>query len=243
MNKAEIERKWRRYENEMWKLGLDYYRKRLRELDLPKGRLLDLGCGPGQWGAAAAKEGMEVIGSDIKIKGTACTLLDIPNLTFIEASAEEIPFRNATFNVVLCELVFPYIDVQQSVREISRVLKPHGVIHAICHGPGYYLLKGINEAKRLEVKAMIKRLIVLGYTFFHHLLHFKKYYYETYQNEYRMRKVLNENGIILTRINRGGHPNIPEKTFLGLTTFFELTGEKADVLTHKFHHTNRMLSS
>jgi ubiquinone/menaquinone biosynthesis C-methylase UbiE len=218
--------RWFTYENEMWNVGLDYYRDRIRNLNCQNGILLDIGCGPGQWSAAAAEEGFTVIGCDKKIANKAFKIRGIPHLTLLQASAETLPFRNNTFNVVLCELVLPYVNVERCINEISRVMKPTGLFHGVCHGPGYYLMQAINETKRLEGKALRRRVIVLGYTLIHRTLHLKDYFYETYQSAHEINRILSRSGMSTVFVQPGGHPVIKRKSFLGLTTFFEFLARK-----------------
>ncbi len=97
--------------------------------------VLDIGCGAGVDTVIAAimvgPEG-KVIGVDLvpemltqakaNLKKTA-----VKNATFQEASAEQLPFPDGTFDIVISNGVFNLIpDKAKAVKEVFRVLKPSG---------------------------------------------------------------------------------------------------------------------
>jgi SAM-dependent methyltransferase len=97
--------------------------------------VLDIGCGAGVDTVVAAKmvgpEG-RVIGIDMtpgmlararkNLQGTS-----IQNVSFHRASAEDLPFPDESFDVVISNGVFNLIpDKARALEEVFRVLKPHG---------------------------------------------------------------------------------------------------------------------
>jgi len=50
-------------------------------------------------------------------------------------SAEEMPFNDEDFDVVISQFALEYSDVKLSIKEISRVLRPRGKIYLVCHVP------------------------------------------------------------------------------------------------------------
>lgn len=220
-----VEDRWAEYEKGMWKIGADYYKERIRGIGSEKDLfLLDLGCGPGQWAAAAAEEGMRVIGCDLVISETVNRLRDSVHL--VKAGAEALPFCKEVFDVILCELVLPYVNVDRCMTEVSRIAKPNALFHGICHGPGYYLMRAFREAAVLD-RSAIRRFAVLFYTVIHRTLGFDKYFFETFQTPSYIRKALHNTGFETLKIRRGGHPMINEKSYYGFTTFFEFLARKS----------------
>jgi ubiquinone/menaquinone biosynthesis C-methylase UbiE len=218
--------RWKIYENEMWGLGHDYYKSRIQKFAVKTGMLLDIGCGPGQWCAAAAEAGIYAIGVDKKIsKRTHDLNQSIRQFSLVLSDAEYLPFKNEVFHIILCELVFPYINIEKCVAEISRVIKQGGLVHGICHGPGYYVMQAVNEAMCLKINA-IRRLLVIIYTLIHRKMHYDHYFYETYQRGNDISKIFKNYGLDITFIAPGGHPIIRMERFCGLTTFIEFIAKK-----------------
>jgi SAM-dependent methyltransferase len=90
-------------------------------------RALEVGCGPGHITAMMADTGATVTGVDLvpAMIETARTLH--PGIEFVEANAEQLPFADDTFDVVLTNFVIHHFarpDV--ACTEIRRVLKPGG---------------------------------------------------------------------------------------------------------------------
>src|SRR5262245_33024402 len=54
------------YSAALYGVGLDWYRRRIDELGLGSGLLLDAGCGAGIWTVAAASRGLRVLAADVR---------------------------------------------------------------------------------------------------------------------------------------------------------------------------------
>ena len=97
--------------------------------------VLDIGCGAGADTFVAAKmvggEG-RVIGIDMTPEMLARARknlqeISLQNVSFHKASAEDLPFRDESFDVVISNGVFNLIpDKARALKEAFRVLKPHG---------------------------------------------------------------------------------------------------------------------
>jgi SAM-dependent methyltransferase len=98
------------------------------------GMVLDVACGPGTLGRRIASPTRTVYGVDISWsmlrQGAAyVTQEGIGNIQFARASADELPFPDAFFNVALCGgalHLFP--DTVAVLREIARVMKPGALL-------------------------------------------------------------------------------------------------------------------
>lgn len=102
----------------------------------PGNRVLDVGCGPGNFSrdfAAAAGEGL-VVGLD-----ASATMLDVAvrrgggangaNLAYVRGDASELPFEDGTFDAVCCFAALYLIERPlRALDEIVRVLAPGGRI-------------------------------------------------------------------------------------------------------------------
>lgn len=110
------------------------------ELDLHHGsRLLDAGCGTGQWAIAFAHLGCRVTAQDL-----APAMVDRARvhardrgveITFREGDLTTLPDAPATFDAIHARVVLHFLqDVPATLREFRRVLKPGGRIWASVPG-------------------------------------------------------------------------------------------------------------
>jgi ubiquinone/menaquinone biosynthesis C-methylase UbiE len=92
-------------------------------------RVLDLGCGPGRASAALAnRHGAHVTAVDAAAEMLAAARAHVPpGVDVVEASAEALPFANASFDAVLASFVVHLIDRGAAFSEVRRVLADDGV--------------------------------------------------------------------------------------------------------------------
>ena len=96
-------------------------------------KILDAGCGPGTYGLMLAQCGNEVVGVEISPGGVqvANERAKQKRVTFKAqvGDLEKLPFADNTFDVCFCGWVLHHFpDVDASVSELARVLKPGGMI-------------------------------------------------------------------------------------------------------------------
>lgn len=110
----------------------------LTELDYKRKRVLDIGCGPRgslEW-AVMAKErvGLDPLADEYLEMGA-----DKHEMSYIADSSEQIPYRDAHFDIVCSfDSLDRVDDLEQSIEEIKRVTSPGGyflLIVKINHEP------------------------------------------------------------------------------------------------------------
>jgi SAM-dependent methyltransferase len=104
------------------------------QLDVPAGcQLLDVACGSGQVALWAARDGVSVTGVDIapNLVQRAQARADAEGLKarFVEGDAEDLPFEDASFDVVISLVGAMFAPRPELVaRELLRVCSPGGTI-------------------------------------------------------------------------------------------------------------------
>jgi len=90
-------------------------------------RVLDIGCGTGVVTAAAAARGARATGADMAEGMLAYARERHPELEFVAADAETLPFEAAAFEAVVASLVVNHLPAPpRAVGEFARVLAPGG---------------------------------------------------------------------------------------------------------------------
>jgi 2-polyprenyl-6-hydroxyphenyl methylase/3-demethylubiquinone-9 3-methyltransferase len=95
-------------------------------------KVLDVGCGGGFTCEFMAQKGAVVSGIDQSQKCIIKAQEHAKNsrfkINYLQGLAEDIPFSNSTFDIVTCVDVLEHVsDLNQTVLEIYRVLKPNGL--------------------------------------------------------------------------------------------------------------------
>ena len=90
-------------------------------------KILDLGCGNGDNVFCLSQKGDEVVGVDLDV---AEAIRKYPDLKFLTMPAEKLEFGNDYFNEIYSHDVLEHVgDLDQTIAEIKRVLKPGGVMN------------------------------------------------------------------------------------------------------------------
>lgn len=135
---------------------LAYGEKKLTLLGDVKGKhVLEIGCGGGQntialsrWGAFAF--GVDPSQNQILYAYRLAKKCNVDTL-FATASAEDLPFDNDVFNMVLTCHAFGYVkNIEKAFNEVYRVLKKNGIFvlclgHPYFNAVGFYLAEDPDE--------------------------------------------------------------------------------------------------
>ena len=92
--------------------------------------LLDVGCGTGFLIDLLQKQRKaEYIGLDLSSKMIEVALSkNIPNASFIQGTANKLPFEDKSFDIVVCSQSFHHYPYQkEALQEALRVLRPRGL--------------------------------------------------------------------------------------------------------------------
>lgn len=91
---------------------------------------LDLGCGTGISTRELIESGFDMIGADKDAAMLEVAQKHSPNIKFVVATADQLPFSDNEFDIITAFTAFHWFNNQESLTEIRRVLKPGGVFFA-----------------------------------------------------------------------------------------------------------------
>lgn len=92
-------------------------------------KFLDVGCGLGFFASKAGKLGADVYGIDIGERLINISRKRYPKGKFSVASAARLPFKDNSFDLILCTEVIEHVNNQnKALSEIFRVLKKGGYL-------------------------------------------------------------------------------------------------------------------
>jgi ubiquinone/menaquinone biosynthesis C-methylase UbiE len=130
----------------------------MRHVDCRGKRVLDVGCGTGILSLMALeKKAAQVAGVDpspymldqFRAKSLSKGFSE-EMISFHEGDAQRIPFNDASYDVVLSNMVLGMVpDQQAAIKEFVRILRQEGVLALSTHGPAHYL-----EAIEAGMKSM-----------------------------------------------------------------------------------------
>jgi SAM-dependent methyltransferase len=134
---------------------LDRFAERVR----PKGRVLDVGCGPGQVAAYLHKRGVDAFGMDLSPEMVKLAREANPGIEFREGDMRSpgLPDESLAGITAFYSLIhIPRREVSTVVRGLRRVLQPGGLMLAAFH-------KG-EETRHVE--EMLEAPVSLDFAFF-----------------------------------------------------------------------------
>lgn len=129
--------------------------RRMREitrfLDKANGCLLEFGCGTGVFTQELLKCGYRVVAFDISFDLARKIRQKQSAARVLIADAEALPFADGTFDAVFGVSVLHHLDLDASLKQISRVLKKGGVLafsEPNMANPQIFLQKNIAWVKK-----------------------------------------------------------------------------------------------
>lgn len=93
--------------------------------------ICDVGCGDGICDYEMAKKGVDAVGLDMTQSriSYARSLAKNASVTFIVGSAEDLPFRESSFDKMICVSAIEHIEDDEAVlNEMNRVLRGNGTL-------------------------------------------------------------------------------------------------------------------
>jgi len=155
----------------------------LNNFDLKNKRILDVGCGNYiNTLKFLAKRPKLLVGIDNKQPNAK---LKTKKCLFIRSNCEKIPYKKNKFDIVTCIRVFPYVNIDKTIKEIARVTKNNGIILISCHGIGYYFSEIFKAHKLKSILCILNGLV-------YHIFNLKFKKVDSFQFKYKIVKILNK---------------------------------------------------
>jgi SAM-dependent methyltransferase len=133
-------------------------------------RVLDVGCGAGQTLiASGCADGRLACGVDLDLHALRLGRQLSQAIRFVGARGEALPFRSGSFDLVICRVALPYMDVVSALAEFARVSRPGAALWLALHPVGMAVSDLLDHLRRLRLKAAAGRLLVIANTIRIHL--------------------------------------------------------------------------
>jgi SAM-dependent methyltransferase len=126
-------------------------------------RVLDAGCGYGQWAVALAAANGRVVALDVSPNMIATSRIvarryGVTNVDFQVAAMPRLPFKAESFDLVWCWGVMMFLDRGRALAEFHRVLRPGGRLLVGCvNGVGRWLFKAVRALHPLRFRPLVVR--------------------------------------------------------------------------------------
>lgn len=157
------------------KLRVQFFKKNFSEAADSHKKILDIGCGGGEYTDILREKGFDVIGCDTLEDSIEFAKKKYPQCNFIKANVNNLPFNENYSDIIICIGIFEYMndaEVNISLNEIKRVLKKDGLIilmmlsnSSIFYRLGLQKKTGTKkEGSRFNYQDERSRLLNLGYT-------------------------------------------------------------------------------
>jgi SAM-dependent methyltransferase len=188
--------------------------------DINIARVLDVGCGAGQELLPFVRD-CSALGVGIDVAeavghvGAPLFAAKLPEarIVFMRAAAENLPFDDGAFDVVICRLALPYTHNAKALAEMSRALRPGGVLLLKIHHLRFYMNKFALGLRDGDVLSMIHATrVMLAGLLYHGLgrqIRVRLISAETFLSERLLRRELKKIGLVIRRETSDSNPLTP----------------------------------
>jgi ubiquinone/menaquinone biosynthesis C-methylase UbiE len=125
-------------------------------------RILDVGCGAGQTliGSKLPKS-VFAVGLDNDPSALSLGKQFSAGIDFVSGQGETLPFKNGTFDLVICRVALPYMHISRALSEMSRVTRPEGDLWLVLHPLSLTVKELGTNIVRFQARAGVYRLWVM----------------------------------------------------------------------------------
>lgn len=136
--------------------GLQKYVDRLKSIGfIGKQKVLDAGCGYGQWSLALAGLNATVESCDtcplrVQFLNLLADQFGVTNLNTQVGGIDMMRHPDNYFDAIFCYSVIYFTDWKKSLAELARVLRPGGQLYVNTNGIGWYMFLWQEEHNKVD---------------------------------------------------------------------------------------------
>lgn len=111
--------------------GDNQYTDRFLSLLPTTGKVLDAGCGPGNYSHYIANKGFDVTGVDLSLGMLEIATKKVPQATFLQQDLRQLPFKPGSFNGICAAyslIHLPTEDILPTLKKFREVLTEKGAL-------------------------------------------------------------------------------------------------------------------
>jgi SAM-dependent methyltransferase len=209
-----------------------FWESKVKEFDLIAGkRVLDLGCGIGQWLIPLSHHNKKVVGIDPCYKSLILarqTLYKykIKNSVLMKGQGEALPFKPESFDYIFCYGVLMYTREYTTFSEIVRVLKKGGRVFIAVDGSGYFLKNMVDGIKFSHPDSIRLGLIGLANSILKKNIFDKESNLASFFTYNEIKALFKKYGLKLHYISPETYEEGMPLAYMGFPYFFKAMGEK-----------------
>lgn len=154
--------------------------------DITGKKVLDVGCGAGEASVYFAKQGADVTASDLSLGmlGVVNKLADRHGVKVktAQATAEVLPFPDDYFDVVYTGNLLHHVDLEKTLGEMRRVLKPGGSFVSwdpLAHNPVINIYRMIATKVRTPDEHPLRMSDIKRFSKYFHSVEYETYWLTT----------------------------------------------------------------
>ncbi len=159
----------------MFSAGSDYHRLELSiasdphdsrrvmpDVEEKHRRILDVGCGAGQTliGSKLPRT-VFAVGLDNDHSALSLGKQFSAGIEFVSGQGETLPFKNESFDLVICRVALPYMHISRALSEMSRVTRSGGDLWLVLHPLSLTVKELGTNIVHFQAKAGLYRLWVM----------------------------------------------------------------------------------
>jgi len=122
-------------------------------LDRPFHAVLDIGCGEsGTLSALSLPDSAIRVGLDVDAESMKAAQRHAADVHFAAGDGHVLPFRTASFDLVISKVAFPYLNIPVAIREVHRVLGAGGTVWMTLHPLAMTAMRILGDIKAARLQ-------------------------------------------------------------------------------------------